>query len=181
MSYKWKTVKKTKEYKNPYMEITRHDVMRPDGKKGTQYVLSRINAGDFFSIIIPLTPQNETFLVGQYRYPVSFYSWEFPMGHADGKDFKETAAIELKEETGITAKKITKIGSFFTVPGHSNETATVFIATCLTHGESEPTETELLEVKKVPIKTIGDMIQKGIILDGPTIVAYHYLSKYLKI
>ena len=180
MNKKWQTVNKVKEYSNPYMEIFKHKVVRSNGNKKPYYVLERNIAGDWFTIIIPLIANKETFLVGQYRYPVKEYSWEFPMGHASGKNYLETAKIELKEETGITAKKWQKIGFFHTAPGHSSEKAAVFVAFDLVFGKSSPTETEDLEIKKVSINKVGQMIKKGEILDGPTIVAYHYLQSYLK-
>ena len=128
MSNSWDFVGKKREYKNPFMEIWRHEVIRSNGYKGPYYVLERGIAGRYFSIVIPLAKDLKTILVGQYRYPVGYYSWEFPMGHAEGLDFLETARIELKEETGIEAVSWKKIGRFFTAPGHSSEIAEVFVA-----------------------------------------------------
>lgn len=180
MRKQWQTVKKTKEYQNPYMEIYKHQIIRSDGKKRLYYVLERGIAGNWFAIIIALTSNKETFLVEQFRYPVGVYSWEFPMGHAPGKDFLQVAKKELQEETGIRAREWKKIGFFHTVPGHSSEKAAVYLALDLTFGKSNPSETELLKVRKVKLNRIAEMIKKGEILDGPTIVAYYYLQSYLK-
>lgn len=175
----WTTLSKKREYTNPFMAIWRHEVIRDNGHRGPYYVLERDTAGRYFSIIIPLTKDLKTVLVGQYRYPVGYYSWEFPMGHAEGKDFLETAKIELREETGIEAATWEKIGSFFTAPGYSSEAAQVFVAKDISFGQKKISETEVLETKTVLISNVKEMIKKGRILDGPTIVAYHYLEIYL--
>lgn len=162
------------------MEIWKHDVIRSNGNQRPYYVLDRDLQGAKFSIIIPLTDNNETFLVGQYRYPVEYYSWEFPMGHAIGKNFLEVAKIELKEEVGIVANKWVEIGQFYTAPGHSSEKAGVFIAKDLTFQENNPSGEEIIVVDRMSVKKVKQMIDKGMILDGPTIVAYHYLEVYLE-
>lgn len=178
----WKTLSKKKEYSNPFMEVWEHEIIRPNGEKGSYYVLERDIAGTYFSIAIPLTDEFDTFLVRQYRYPIGLYSWEFPMGHAKVRkeDFLEVAKIELKEETGIIAKTWKKIGRFFTAPGHSSEQAQVFVAMDLTVGKAKGLGTEILEVKKINILQVNEMIKKGKIIDGQTIVAYYYLELYLK-
>lgn len=179
MSKDWQTLRKIKEYSNPFMEIWKHDVIRPNGNNRPYYVLERGIQKAKFSIAIPITQSGETFLVGQYRYPVKYYSWEFPMGHAIGKTFLDAAKIELREETGITSKKWIEIGRFYTAGGHSSEEACVFLAKDLTYQKSNPLDEEIIKVTEVSIKNIRKMIDDGKILDGPTIVAYHYLEAYL--
>ena len=174
---KWKTLSSRIVYRNPFFRIREDDVVRPNGIRAPYFVLER----ESFSIIIPLTKRGETYLVGQYRYPVKKYSWEFPMGLVEGKSPLETAKIELREETGLRAGKFCQIGSFYVANGHSNQRAYVFVAQDLTEGEPEPEENEFLEIKKISLKEMGEMIKKGEILDGPTIVAYHFLEGYLNI
>lgn len=170
----WKTLSSKIVYGNSFLRIREDDVVRPNGVRAPYYVLER----QPFSIIIPLTKKDETYLVCQYRYPVKRYSWEFPMGNADGRSALETAKAELKEETGLKAKKYHQIGSFFVANGHSNQRAHVFIAQQLVEGKAEPEQNEFLEVKKMPIKKVGEMISKAEILDAPTIVAYHLLENF---
>lgn len=180
MSRPWVTLNKKLAYQNPFMSIWKHQVRRDNGVGGNYYVLERSVAGRYFSIIIPLTDKFETILVGQYRYPVGCYSWEFPMGHAEGRNFLETAKIELKEETGIEAGFWQKIGRFFVAPGYSSEKAEVFVAKDLSFGEPKPTETEILQIRKSSVEQVKKMIENGEIFDGPTIAAYCLLTFYLK-
>ena len=51
------------------------------------------------------------YLVGQYRYPLERYSWEIPEGGcAAGEDPLQAARRELEEETGLRARRWTKMG-----------------------------------------------------------------------
>lgn len=180
MDKNWTILNKHRDYKNPFMEVWKYEVVRPNGFTGPYYVLKRDSKDVGFSIIIPLSNKSTVYIVGQYRFPVSYYSWEFPMGRVLGKNALEGAKIELMQEVGLLAKNWEKIGMFYTAPGHSSEKATIFIARDFTIGENKPERGEILKIKEVTINEIGDMIDKGEILDGPTIVAYHLLQSYLK-
>lgn len=172
----FKILSSKQDYKNPFFKIVKHDVVRPNGVKEPYWTVSR---NSDFSIIIPIFPDNSTMLVGQFRIPVGEYSWEFPMGQVLGKNPIDTAKQELKEETGISAKKWKLIGHYFLAPGHHEQQVDVYIAKNLTIGISEPEENEFLETKKVKISDVGKMIKDGKIKDGPTIVAYHFLESFL--
>lgn len=50
----------------------------------------------------------------------------------------------------------------------------------MSEGEAHPEEIEFLQMKKLTLDKVGGMIELGEILDGPTIVAYHFLEKYLE-
>ncbi len=164
------------EYKNPYFKVVNYRVKRPSGIIKPFWTVSKY--GDF-SIIIPIFPNNETVLVGQYRLAVGHYSWEFPMGQVRGRAPLGTAKQELIEETGIRARDWKKISSYDLANGHHEQKVHVFVASNLTQGESQPEEGEILKTKKLKITEVGNMIKTSKIKDGPTIVAYHYLEEYL--
>lgn len=172
----WNTLSSKLIHENPFMRLVAYDVVRPNGYRGPYYVLERTD----YAMIIPLTEKNETYLVGQYRYPIKKYSWEFPSGSVIGKSQRETARIELEEETGIHASKWTLIGRFCGAPGHNRQKTKVFVAQDLIQKKAQPEQNELLEIKKLPIVQVGEMIVQGKIIDGPTICAYHLLEVYWK-
>ncbi len=174
--YGFKTVSSIVEHKNPYYSVFKEEILYPDGKKHTYWVQNK----DDFSIIIPIFPDKTTILVGQYRIPADFYSWEFPMGSTEGKDPLEAAKKEFIEETGYNAEHWQQIGSYLHAPGRAPTVTSVFIAQGLSEGEAHPEEKEILQLKHVSINEVENMIRSHIIQDGPTIVAYHYLEKYLQ-
>lgn len=175
VSDNWKTLSSKIILKNKYMQIREDEVLRPDGKQTTYYYRDK----EPFSIIIPVEG-DEVYLVQQFRYAVKSLSWEFPMGYVEGKNPYDTAVIELKEETGLKAKNLTEIGKFWVGVGGSNQYGYVYVAQNLIQGEAEPEDGEFFELKKFKISEVDDMINKGEILDGPTIVAYHYFKNFNK-
>lgn len=162
------------EYKNPFMIVHRQEVIRPDGKTKPYWVLDR---GGDFSVIIPLFPDNTTMLVGQYRVPTEKYLWEFPMGMVKGATPLGTAKQELREETGLRAKQWIKIGYFYLAPGFSGQKSHVYVAEDITEGESEPEDDEYITPKRLSLKKVAEMIRKGDITDGPTIIAFHFFEQ----
>lgn len=123
------------------------------------------------AIIIPWDGDKFT-LVGQYRYAVDRFSWEFPAGHLEHDSIIETAKSELQEEAGITANKIEEIGIFDIAPGHLTQICHVFLATDLTHGDQKLERSEKgMETKQVTIAELETMIKKSELRDGLTISA----------
>lgn len=166
----------TLDYQNPYMRIYKREFELPDGKKNTYWTAERGS----FSIIIPLFEDQTTILVGQYRLPVDCFSWEFPMGFVKGETFLNMAKQELVEEAGYTANKWDELGNFYLANGWYENSAIVFVAKDLSFSGKQPEETEFLKTKRCTLEEVANMIADGIIKDGPTIVAYHYLERYLQ-
>lgn len=164
------------EYKNPFFKVINYKLKRPNGVVKPFWSISRFTD---FSVVIPLFPDKETMLVGQYRVTVRSYSWEFPMGQVRGKNPLQTAKQELLEETGITGKDWKKIGHSFLGPGHHEQEVDFYVVEDLILGESQPEENEFITTKRIKVSEVGEMIKKSKIKDGPTIVAYHYLEQYL--
>ena len=92
----WKTKSSQVVYENPWISVREDQVVNPSGNDGIYGVVSMKG----FAIgIIPLDEQQNTWLVGQYRYALNLYSWEIPMGGGPRQlPMLESAKRELKEE-----------------------------------------------------------------------------------
>lgn len=176
VSTAWKTLSKKLLVKNQFIELWEDLVLGPDGKQSKYYILRR----DAFSIVIPIQ-NKKVFLVNQYRYTVASLSLEFPMGYVPDRTPREIAELELKQETGITAHSLTEIGKFWLANGFTNEVGHVFVAEELTFGKPETEEGEFIEMQEYPIEELEKMIEQGKIIDGPSIIAYHFLEKHLQL
>jgi len=174
-SFGFKIISSDIEYKNPFMKIYKHKIENPDGKVSDYWVVSKKD----YSISIPILPGGYTLLVGQYRLPANYYSWEFPMGYAAGLKPVDMAGQELREETGFEAKKWDKIGYFYAANGWSTQGTNVYVASDLVKGKRTPEQTEFLRIKKIQINAIEKMIVSEKIKDGPTIIAFYFLKNYL--
>ena len=142
----WKTLSSEEVYESAWISVNKHQVINPAGNPA---VYSVVNFKNLAIGIIPLSDDGFTWLVGQWRYPLNAYSWEIPEGGGPlGEAPIETAKRELKEETGIVAKQFEEILQLHLSNSATDEHAYVFLATDLSFEESEPEESEDLQVKK---------------------------------
>lgn len=160
----WQTISTKKIYDNNWIELSESQVINPAGNPGIYGVVHFKNKA---LGIIPLDEEGYTYLVGQYRYSVEEYSWEIPMGGGKiGVDLLTSAQRELKEETGLTAKKWQNIARIHTSNSVTDEEGFVFLAEELSIGESEPEETEVLKLKKIRLNEAVEMVMNNEITDA---------------
>ena len=134
-------------------------------------------------VLIPLDDGNLLF-VRQYRHAAGADLLELPAGTRDENEpFEKCAAREIREETGMEAGKLQKVGEFYLAPGYSTELMAVFLATDLKHNPLEADEDEFLQVEKIPLKKAIEMAEGGDIQDAKSLAALllakPHLEKYL--
>ena len=165
----WKKVSSREVYDNPWVSIRHEEVIKPNGVGGIYGVAHFKN---FAAAVLPLDHENNTWLVGQYRYTLEEYSWEIPMGGGIlNSNILEAAKRELKEETGLIAQKWTSLGKLHTSNSVTDEVGYIFLAEDLTQGESEPDDTEILALKKVSLQEAVRMVMDSEITDSLSIAA----------
>lgn len=163
----WITKKTAQIYQNPWIKVEEHDIINPAGKDG---IYGTVHFKNKAIAIIPIDPNGNTWLVGQFRYPLNQYSWEVPMGGGPiGEDPLASAKRELREETGLTAEKWTEIMRIHTSNSVTDEEGIVYLAEDLTQGETEFEETEVLQIRKLPFSEVLEMVMNGSITDGISI------------
>ena len=165
----WKILSSKEIYDNPWISVTEHQVVNPAGGKGIygQVHFKNLAIGD-----IVLDENENTWLVGQYRFPLNQYSWEIPEGGGPhDKDPLVSAKRELKEETGIEAEKWSEIQRIHLSNSVSDELGIIYLAQDLRYGESTPEETEQLQVSKLPLEDVFRMVEDGQITDSLSVAA----------
>src|SRR5688572_31918894 len=99
----WTTISEEVKYENPWIKVEEHQVLNPAGKPG---IYGKVHYKHIAIGIIPIDEENNTWIVGQYRYPLLAYSWEIIEGGGKiGVDPVESAKRELLEEAGIIAEE----------------------------------------------------------------------------
>ena len=136
-------------------------------------------------IIIPIDDDGNMVFVRQYRHAAGLNLLEFPAGTRDGNEpFEDCAAREIREEIGMEAGTLTKIGEFYLAPGYSTELMGVFFATNLKHNPLEADDDEFLSVEKVSVKEAIVMAERGDLPDAKSLAALlmakPHLEKYIK-
>lgn len=160
----WQTLNSAVRYENNWLSIRHEEVVTPAGTPGIYGVVSFKNKAVG---VIPIDEDGNTYLVGQYRYPLDEYSWEIPEGGSPvGTNPLESAKRELKEETGLEATQWTKIGRIHTSNSATDEEGFLYIAEGLVQGEHEPEDTEDLRVWKLPLAEAVNMVMDSRITDA---------------
>ncbi|MFS8541858.1 MAG: NUDIX hydrolase [Tissierellales bacterium] len=176
MTFEEKTMKSEKIYEGKIINLRIDTVELPDKKYSKREIVEHPGAVG----IVPITDDGCMILVKQYRKSVEKFLLEIPAGKIEiNEEPKETGLRELAEETGYKANKMEYLFEFYTSPGFSNEKIYLFLATELEKGEVKPESDEYIKVEKYKIEELVDMVIRGEINDGKTIVAIFYAQKYI--
>lgn len=163
----WKILDSEVKYENNWIKVIHENVINPNGGKG---IYGTVHFKNIAIGIIPLDENQNTWLVGQYRFPLNEYSWEIPEGGCpESESWLETAQRELKEETGLVAQKWTLISKLHTSNSVCNEVAYIFLAEELHETQSQPEDTEQLVVKKIPFREVFQMVLDDKITDSMSV------------
>ena len=173
----WKVIAEKSIYDNPWISVHEFDVINPGGGKG---IYGKVHFKSMAVGVVPLDVEMNTFLVGQYRFPLNAYSWEIPEGGgAFGISAVDSAKRELLEETGLVAEKWTEILTMHLSNSVSDEIAIIFLAQQLETRIAMPEETEELQIKKLPFEEAYQMVEKGLITDSMSVAAIQKIKLML--
>ena len=165
----WKKLESTTVYENPWMRVYEDRVINPGGgenRYGWVHFRNRAVA------IVALDDRDHTWLVGQDRYPLGEYSWELPMGGAPLAEAPLAAAQrELREETGLTARRWREVMHLHTSNSITDEAGIVFLAEDLAEGPSASEESEVLAIRRLPLAAAVAMCLDGRISDAISVAA----------
>jgi len=160
----WKTLKSKIKYDNPWIKVTEHQTINSAEKEGIYGVVHYKNLAIG---IIPLDEDYNTWLVGQYRYPLNQYSWEICDGGGPLNDSPlASAKRELLEEMGIKAQHWEELLRSHLSNSVSDELGILYIAKDLSFHTPEPEDGEVLEIKKLPFEEAFQMVMNGSITDS---------------
>ena len=165
----WKTKNTKTAYESPWIRVDHSEVINPGGGNGTY---STVHFKNLAIGIIALDKDMNTWIVGQYRYPLHSYTWEIPEGGGAINEPPLTSAKrELLEEVGLKAKKWDLIQEMMLSNSATDEVAYIYLARDLEQFDPEPEEDEEIEIKKLRFDELYQMILDGEILDSLSVAA----------
>jgi len=171
--FAWTLEQRDSVFENAWIDVNLIAARDPNNKP-TEYGLVH-----FKNLAIGIIPyeNGNIWLVGQSRVSSESYSWEIAAGGGSPDiDPVETAARELKEETGFTAEKFTQIISMETSNSVTDERAFIFLATGLTAGEKEPESSEDISVMKISLDDAIAAVDAGEIRHSLGVAAIYKLG-----
>lgn len=153
-------------YDGCVVHLWRDEIELPDGGRGVREIVRHVGA----VAVLPLTDKGEVICVRQYRYPFAEVLLEIPAGKLDSpdEDIIEAARRELREETGAVGGELIPLGTLYPSVAIFDEKIHMFAAVGFDMGETDRDEDEFMEVEKIPLSTLVDMVMSGEIRDAKT-------------
>jgi ADP-ribose pyrophosphatase len=153
--------------------IRRDHLKTPDGGETKLEIIE--HGGSV--VIIPVDENGNVLLVRQYRHAAGKELLELPAGTLDeDEDPQVCAAREIREETGMAAGVLTKLGEFYLAPGYSDEFMVVYLAMDLSHAPLQADADDFLSVEVLPLAEAIGMAERGGIPDAKSLAAL-FLAK----
>jgi ADP-ribose pyrophosphatase len=163
----WKITQSTKQQVDRF-EVTIDQVVLPNGEEKTFSYLDFSNG----VCILPITEDHEVVTIRQYRHALKDWQLELPAGMLEpGLSPLEAAKKELEEETGYQAEHWLDLGSFFPSPGSTTEEIHLFAAAGLTQTEQKLESSEQIEVHKITMQELKDLVVNGEFKHGAGLAA----------
>lgn len=153
-------------YDGCVVHLWRDEIELPDGGRGIREIVRHVGA----VAVLPLTKEGNVICVRQYRYPFAEVLLEIPAGKLDSpdEDIIEAARRELREETGAVGGELIPLGTLYPSVAIFDEKIHMFAAVGFDMGETDRDEDEFMEVERVPLRKLVDMVMSGEIRDAKT-------------
>lgn len=173
-----KTIKSDIIYEGVIFTITHDTVELENGNSAIRDVLLH-NGG---VCVIPVTDENEIFLVKQFRYPFHTTTIEVPAGKLEkGENHAECGRRELLEETGCICDEYIYLGEMLPTPAYNSEVTYMYMARGLHFDKQSLDPDEFLDVEKIPLAEAVKLVMDGKIRDGKTQIAILKAARILNI
>jgi len=157
-------------YRNHWLRLREDEILRSNGARGIYGVIDKDDA----AIILPID-NGRVWLEEQFRYTIQERAREQPQGgwEREGVDPEALAQGELKEETGLTAARMTYLGWLWIAYGFARQKQHVYLATGLLESEREPdAEEHDLVARSFAVEEFEAMMLDGTIRDNSTLSAW---------
>lgn len=163
-------------FKSNIFSVRHEQVVEPGGLRVTRDLV--VHPGSV--VVLPVFADGRILLIRQYRHAAKQSLWELVAGRKDsGENFVQGAHRELREETGYTARRMTKMLDLFPSPGFISENMVIFLAQGLTKGEAQPEEDEKITQRIFELKEIERWIRGGKIRDSKTVAGILYYARMI--
>jgi 8-oxo-dGTP pyrophosphatase MutT (NUDIX family) len=158
-------------------KVRRDTLKTPDGHETRLEIIE--HGGSV--VLVPVDGEGNILFIRQYRHATGGDLLELPAGTREQEEpYEECAAREIREETGMEAGRLQKVGEFYLAPGYSSEFMAVFLATDLKSNPLDADDDEFLQVEKIPVKDVTAMFERGDVPDAKSLAAWLLARSHLE-
>ena len=131
--------------------------------------------------VVAVDADDNILLVKQFRKPIEKELLEIPAGGIDaGEDPVTAVQREMREETGFFPQKVERLGGFYSAPGYASEYLYLYLASDLIPSQLFAEDTEGIEVVRVPVTEIRELVIQGKIQDAKSVAGLLAFLEYRK-
>ena len=164
----FRTINSTTIYQGRVFDVRQDQVRLPNGLTATLDIVAHPGA----VVLVPIDAEGNLWFVRQYRHAAGKVMLELPAGTTEaGEEIESCAHRELREEIGMAAGKLQKLGEFYMAPGYSTEYLYVFLATDLYPAPLPTDEDEFINMERIPAHQAIALAEGGQIPDAKTLAA----------
>ncbi|MBI1213721.1 MAG: NUDIX domain-containing protein [Alphaproteobacteria bacterium] len=164
----WTILKRHEVYRDPWLKVTRDDVLRPDGNPGT-YSVSCMKPG---VCVLAVDSAGICHLTEEFHYAVGRVTLECVSGGIDpGEDALATARRELAEELGLKASRWTSLGVVDPFTAIAVSPTQLWLAQDLEEIASNPEPTETIRHVRMPFMEVIERVMDSEITHAPSVAA----------
>jgi ADP-ribose pyrophosphatase len=172
----FEVVNSTQVYKGKVFNVRQDQVRMPTGKIVSLDIVDHHGA----VAVVPVDELGQIWFIRQYRYAAGQELLELPAGVLEESESPDEAAgREIREEIGMAAGELKRVGGYFLAPGYSTEYLHVFLATHLSPSPLPQDEDELIVVEKIPVEKAYKMAQSGQLSDSKSLAALLLVQAHL--
>jgi ADP-ribose pyrophosphatase len=158
-------------------KVRRDHLKTPDGRETRYEIIEHVGS----VVMLPIDSRGNLLFVRQYRHAAGQDLLELPAGtRDDDESYEACAGRELREETGMAAGRLEKVGEFYLAPGYSTEFMVAFLATDLSASPLPTDEDEFLQLERVPVQQAMRMAEDGQVMDAKSLAALYVAGERLK-
>jgi ADP-ribose pyrophosphatase len=152
-------------YRDPWIEVTRDEVIRPDGAPGSHAIV-RLKPG---VTVLAVDAAQTAYLTEEFHYAVGRETIEAVSGGIDENELPDHAARrELAEELGITAAEWIDLGTCDPFTSVVTSPTRLFLARGLAFGAAALEGSESVRMRALPFAEAVDRVLDGRITHAPT-------------
>ena len=170
------TIKSEIIYQGRVFDVRQDHVRLPNGQTTNLDIVAHGGA----VVLVPVDEEGNIWFLRQYRHAIGVELVELPAGTLeDGEEITEAAQRELREEIGMAAETLKKIGAFYLAPGYSTELLHIFLAKKLSPAPLPGDDDEFLQVEKKPIQEFYETAWQQQIQDAKSLAALLLAQPFL--